>query len=302
MMIRGAVITALLFPLLAHAQAFDSFLKPSDSLNKPRRNAVVIGTAVAATGSLIALNQLWYSDYERTSFQTVNDNLQWLQMDKAGHVFASYHLARVGTELLGWSGVSKNQSLWYGSLTGLAYMSAIEVMDGHSAEWGASWGDMVANIGGTALFVSQELLWKEQRIIPKFSFHTTPYAGARPEVLGESVSEQVFKDYNGQTYWLSANVSSFWKSSPAPKWLNIALGYGAEGMITGDDDLVNMIFLPEQERFRQYYLSLDIDLSRIETNSHVLKTIFSVLNTIKIPAPAIEFTSRGVVKGHLIYF
>lgn len=296
------VITFLLFPLLLQAQALDSFLTPSDTLNKPRRDAIVIGTAAATTGSLFALNQLWYSDYERTSFQTVNDNAQWLQMDKAGHVFASYHLGRIGRDLLGWSGVSQKQRLWYGSLTGVAYMTAIEVMDGHSAQWGASWGDVAANIGGTALFVSQELLWKEQRIIPKFSFHTTPYAGARPEVLGASVSEQVFKDYNGQTYWLSVNVNSFFKASPAPTWLNIAVGYGAEGMITGDDDLVNMIFLPERERFRQYYLSLDVDLSRIQTKSHFLKTVFSLLNTVKIPAPAIELTSRGVVKGHLVYF
>lgn len=295
-------VIALLFTASLSAQSFDAFFKPSDSLNKPRRNAVVIGTAAATTGSLVALNQLWYSDYQKTGFHTKNDNAEWLQMDKAGHVFASYQLSRVGYDLFAWSGVQEKHRIWYGSTIGLAYMTAIEIMDGHSAEWGASWGDMAANVGGTALFVSQQLLWKEQRIIPKFSFHTTPYPSARPDALGESVTEQVFKDYNGQTYWLSANVRSFWKSAPVPEWFNIAVGYGAEGMITGDDDLVNMIFLPENERFRQYYLSVDIDLTRIKTNSHFLKSVFSVINTLKVPAPAIEITGRGVVKGHLIYF
>jgi hypothetical protein len=66
---------------------------------------------------------------------------------------------------------------------------------------------------GTALFVSQELLWKEQRITPKFSFHTTQYAQYRPNVLGSSLAEQMLKDYNGQTYWLSVNLHSFYKGS-----------------------------------------------------------------------------------------
>ena len=42
-------------------------------------------------------------------------------------------------------------------------------MDGYSAEWGASSGDIIANALGTGLYISQELLWKEQRITPKFS-------------------------------------------------------------------------------------------------------------------------------------
>jgi hypothetical protein len=53
-------------------------------------------------------------------------------------------------------------------------LTAVEVLDGFSSEWGASSGDIIAN--ASALLVSQELLWKEQRITPKFSFHTTQYA------------------------------------------------------------------------------------------------------------------------------
>jgi hypothetical protein len=87
---------------------------------------------------------------------------------------------------------------------------------------GASSGDIIANASGTALFVSQ-LLWKEQRITPKFSFHTT-HAQYRPNVLGSSLAEQMLKDYNGQTYWLSVNLHSFYKGSKIPKWLNLAIG------------------------------------------------------------------------------
>jgi hypothetical protein len=296
------LMVGLMFQAAFAQDKIDNFLKPADSLNKARRNAVIISESALATGALVGLSQVWYDDYEKSDFHFVNDNIQWLQMDKAGHVYSAYHLGRFGYDALAWSGVREKDRLIYGSTIGFAFLSAVEVLDGYSAEWGASWGDIAANAGGTALFVSQQLLWKEQRIIPKFSFHTTPYASARPEVLGETVSEQILKDYNGQTYWLSVNLHSFAKTSKIPKWLNVAIGYGAEGMITGDDQLVNTVFLPEKERFRQFYLSLDVDLSRIETKSHTLKTIFSIFNTIKIPAPALEINTKGITKLHLVYF
>jgi hypothetical protein len=280
----------------------DTFLTPSDSLNKKRQNTVVISEAVLASGILVGLNQLWYADYPKSNFHFINDNSEWLQMDKLGHSFSSYHLGRLSAEMLQWSGASKKSQLIYGAGLGFAFLTAVEVMDGYSSEWGASSGDIIANASGTALYVSQELIWKEQRITPKFSFHTTQYAAQRPEVLGSSFTEQILKDYNGQTYWLSVNLYSFAKGSKMPKWLNLALGYGAEGMITGNREN-NMLFLTQNpQRFRQFYLSFDVDLTKINTKSHFLKTLFSVLNTIKIPAPTIEMAHFNDVKLHLIYF
>jgi len=280
----------------------DNFLKPSDSLNKKRQQTVVISEAVVASGILVGLNQLWYADYPKSDFHFINDNSEWLQMDKAGHVFSSYHLGRAGAELLQWSGAGKKNQLVYGAGLGFAFLTAVEVFDGFSSQWGASVGDVVANASGTALYVSQELIWKEQRITPKFSFHTTQYANYRPEVLGSSFTEQILKDYNGQTYWLSVNLYSFAKDSKIPKWLNLALGYGAEGMITGDRQNETLFSTPNTQRFRQFYLSLDVDLTKIKTKSHFLKTIFSVLNTVKIPSPTIEMVHFNDVKLHLIYF
>ena len=283
-------------------RTINNFLKPSDTLNKSRFNTFVISEVAVASATLIGLNKVWYADYPKSSFHFVNDNAEWLQMDKVGHVFSTYHLSAFGAKVLKWSGASRKEQLVYGTAIGLGFMSVVEIFDGHSQEWGASLGDVLANVSGSALFVSQELLWKEQRIIPKFSFHATPYASARPNILGDSYSEQILKDYNGQTYWLSANLFLFTKASKVPKWVNLALGYGAEGMITGNDDFVNTVFLPEDKRFRQIYLSLDVDLTKIKSKSHFIKTLFSVINTIKIPAPTVEFRESGTVKFHLLYF
>jgi len=281
---------------------FNDFLKPSDTLNKPRRNAVIIAEASLAGLTLIGLDQLWYSDFERSKFRTINDNSEWLQMDKLGHAMTSYYAGKVGADVLNWSGVSEKNQLIYGATLGFSFLTAVEVFDGFSKEWGFSWGDMIANASGTGLFVGQELLWKEQRITMKYSFHQTKYAGLRPEKLGEGFFQEALKDYNGQTYWLSANVHAFFKNSKIPKWLNIAVGYGGEGMLTGNNDQMDRILFPDQDRIRQYYLSLDVDLSRIKTKSKLLKTVFSIFNFIKIPAPTLEINNNGKLKIYPVYF
>ena len=43
----------------------------------------------------------------------------------------------------------------------------------------------------------------------------------------------MLKDYNAQTYWFSANLKSFFPEIKFTAWLNVAVGYGAEGMFGG---------------------------------------------------------------------
>ena len=280
-------------------QSQNSFWEKSDTLNIKRRNAIVISESVLATGTLFALNELWYKDYPRSSFQFKNDNNDWKQMDKAGHLMTAYYFGKIGMNTLNWAGVSKKNQLIYGATLGFSFLTAVEVLDGFSEQWGASIGDIAANAAGTTLLIGQELLWNEQRIKLKYSFHQTKYADIRPETLGGSFLEQTIKDYNGQTYWLSANVWSFNKTGNFPKWLNIAFGYGADGMLFGTNSKENRLL---QNPYRQFYLSFDADLTKIETKSKFLKTVFSVVNFIKIPAPALEFNTKNGFKLHYLYF
>ena len=301
MLLRFLVLFLLFSGNVLGQSSFEFFLRPSDSLVKSRRTNVYVGESVVLGATLIGLNQLWYKDYPKSSFHFINDNNQWLQMDKLGHLYSTYHLGRIGAEMLQWSGASKKEQLIYGSTLGLGFLTVVEVFDGFSQEWGASSGDIIANVAGTTLYVSQELLWKEQRVTPKFSFHSTKFAAQRPETLGASLNEEILKDYNGQTYWLSFNIHSFTKDSFTPKWLNLAIGYGGEGMLYGNDAeaLGNGLV---QNSYRQFYLSFDIDLTKITTKSHFLKILFSIFNAIKIPAPTLQYNDFNGVKAHFIYF
>lgn len=290
----------LLFFLLLSLTLFSqnsSFYEKSDTLNIKRRNAIIISEGIVLSGALISLNELWYKKYPQRNFHLKNDYNQWKQMDKVGHFMTSYYGGKLGMDALNWAGVSKKNQLIYGAGIGFVFLSAVEILDGFSEEWGASTSDVIANAAGTGFLIGQELLWKEQRISVKYSFHQTNFAKQRPAILGENYFQQTLKDYNGQTYWLSANIWSFNKKSTIPKWLNIALGYGAEGMLYGNTTK-SILNTP----YRQFYLSLDIDLTKIKTNSEFLKSVFSVVNFIKIPAPTIEINTKGKVRFHYLYF
>ncbi len=274
----------------------------SDSLSVLRTRKIVLGASSLALtgGSLIYLNQAWYQQYSSSGFHFFNDNDEWFQMDKYGHMLTTYQTGRLMMGAMKWAGYSRRSRLIAGGMSGLAYMTAIEVMDGYSTGWGFSWGDMGANALGSGLAIGQEALWKQQRIQLKFSFSQSAYAQYRPELLGKSVSTQVLKDYNGQTYWLSVNPSSFFKTENSfPKWINLALGYGADGMIGARYN--NIVVMDEQgntrsfDRYRQYYVSLDIDFTRIPVKSAFLKAVFSGINIIKVPFPNLEL-SQGKLK------
>lgn len=211
-----------------------------------------------------------------------------------------------------WSGLPRKKQIWIGGLSGFAYQSVIEVLDGYSSEWGFSWGDMSANAIGSALLIGQELAWNEQRIQLKFSAHPQHYNDPvlqqkADELFGTTFWERTLKDYNGQTYWLSVNLWSFRKESRFPKWLNIAVGYGSQGMIGGRDNTwtdehgIDHDY-SQLQRVRQFYLSPDVDFTKIHTRKKGVKVLFQVLNMLKFPAPTFEINSKGNVKLHAVYF
>ncbi len=276
---------------ISFGQSPDPVLSP---VNKKRFKAVVIGTGLAYTTSMIGLSQVWYSQYPHQSFQFFNDAREWNQVDKAGHFYSAFHLSSIGSHMLQWSRLSVRKSDKFGALTGLVIMSSIEVFDGFSAGYGASPTDLLANVCGSGFYLGQRLGWNEIRIYPKFSFHRTSLAPLSPGTLGSGLSE-VLKDYNGQTYWLSVDMDKFIRF---PKWLNISAGYGADNMIHAHDSQNRAAgYVP----YRQYYLGLDFDLTAFKSKSKVVNTLIYFVNLIRLPAPALEF-SQGKVKGHFLYF
>ena len=277
----------------------------SDTLIKKRRNTILISESIGTISSLILLNEIWYKNHSTGKFHFFNDGKEWMQVDKVGHAMASYYVGIAGIEALKWSGAKKNKASFWGGSLGLIYLTGVEILDGYSDKWGFSGYDMLANTSGTALAISQDLIWNEQRIKLKFSTHQTKYAAYRPNMLGSTFSERILKDYNGQTYWLSLNIKDFLKEeSHFPSWLNVAIGYGAEEMVTGNinaDWCMTNHICADFTRYRQFYLSFDADLSKIEYKRKFFKLLFGSFGFLKFPAPTLEFSQNGI-KGHLFYY
>lgn len=307
--------TLILFLLLTNAKilkAQDASLNTSpvflhnqstyktDSLNKKRLKTLIIGGSSFYVASMTGLYFLWYANGEQQPFQFFDDNAQWKQVDKVGHFYSNYHYNLGALQAFRWTGMEEKKARLWSTVTSIGIMTSIEVFDGFSAEFGASWGDFVANTGGALFLLGQYALWDEVRLHPKFSFHQTSFAGQRPDVLGSGLNEEILKDYNGQTYWLSVDMDKFLPQKKFPKWLNIAFGYGAENMLYARDNENRE--LAQITPFRQYYLGLDWDLTAIKTKSKFLKTVLYFANMIRLPAPALEYNSKGEWKWHALYF
>jgi len=59
---------------------------------------------------------------------------------------------------------------------------------------------------------------------------------------------------------------------------------------------------PELERYRQYFFSLDIDLTKIPAKRKWVRTTLKVLNTVKIPFPALEINRVNGLIFRPLYF
>ncbi|MFT7151275.1 MAG: hypothetical protein ACI82Q_003154 [Nonlabens sp.] len=277
-------------------QAISSF--GQDTIPKPDRlKKISLYGGIGYGTSMFILSQAWYKEQGFDRFKFFNDNAEWKQIDKLGHVFTTYNFSRVNYELLRQTHLSDHKAIAWSSALSTLLLLPVEILDGFSPGFGFSYGDMIANAAGSGLFFMQQKAWNEQRIKIKWSFHETSLASQRPNLLGSGLLEELLKDYNGQTYWASFDIHAFAKESRFPKWLNLAIGYGAQNMVFArDDQNINAGF----NNFRQYYFGIDFDLSYIETDKKWLKVLLFMADMIRLPAPVLELSKNGV-KAHLLY-
>ncbi|NJB86544.1 hypothetical protein GGR26_002312 [Lewinella marina] len=298
--------------------AGDGWLRPADTFHADRfYTAAAIGASTYA-GFGVGLYSIWYKGYELERFHTFNDWPEWEQMDKAGHAFTAYAFNRMAFAGLRWTGLKRPAARYTALGVANLLQATIETMDGFSANWGFSLGDMGANLAGSLVFTAQDALWQEQRMLLKVSNDFRP----PPDVplygrngvegnlgyvsrmrFGENPFERYLKDYNAQTIWLSVNPAAFAPRSFLPPWLNLAVGYGVEDVYgayynTWRQDGAGFSYRNDDRR-RQWFLSPDLYLSRIPTNKRWVRMVLGILDFVKVPSPALEY-SRGRFYGHWI--
>lgn len=302
-------------------------LEPAPTLHKSRF-WVTAGAGTAIYGSMsAALWSAWYKDYPLTRFHLFNDWGEWKDMDKAGHLFSTHLICSYTFQGAHWTGMNRRSAMWTAAGVGMGIMATVEVMDGFSEEWGFSLGDLGFNTLGMGLFVSQELFWQEQRISMKVSGVRPHYSkeplfstdGQQVTTLDERAAglygtnffHVILKDYNALTVWSSVNLYSFTKGkgTKLPPWLNVAIGYGAgnvyggfENKWTADGGTVFSLNPEMYPRYRQFYLSPDVDWRKIPVKQKWLKFTLGLFNWLKFPAPALEVNTLGKMKFHYLHW
>ncbi|AHM59665.1 hypothetical protein D770_07010 [Flammeovirgaceae bacterium 311] len=288
---------------LCHGQSPADTVK-SPPLNKRKLYSAAATGAAFYVGGISYLQFVWYKDHERVPFHYYNDAAGYLQVDKFGHAWGAYIESYIGYHWLRAAGLPRNKALVWGGSLGFILQAPIEVFDGIYEGWGFSWSDMAANAAGSAIVVGNELLFRQQLLKYKFSFSPSPYRKQAHGYLGDTPLESLFLDYNAHTYWLSMPVQQLLSQQKLPPWLNVAVGYSANGMY---GEFKNRLYyrglpIPPAERYRQFLLSADVDWTRIPTNSRFLKTLFKGMVFIKLPFPALEVNSKGGIRLHGMYY
>lgn len=259
------------------------------------RLSSMIGVMVAANITAYTYQRkVWYT--EKTSpFHTMNFMYDWnkyQQMDKFGHFMDAYFTSDLSGKIYRWSGISGESSVWFGALTGWLWMLEIEVSDAFMAEWGFSWGDLVANTAGSAFYVLQQFNYDALGgINPKFSWHKSE---AWKEMRYNKDPKALIEDYEGMTFWITVNPHHYfpdsWKKS-YPGWLApLGMAFGVSAKDIG---------IYPWGGYKEYFVGLDVDLRKLPIwgDSGLMKFIVSEVNFLRMPMPTIRFSSQGTWFG-----
>lgn len=243
---------------------------------------VTVGLAVALH---INQNVAWWEGRYRP-FYIRDDWNNALMADKFGHFMGGYFVSYFAREGLIFSGVSWGRSILLASAFGLLSQTYIEIKDGFAINTGFSPSDFAADFLGVSFFYAQHYVRFLQNFSPKWQY--TP-----PGMIGVPLKARTntfLDNYNATTAWWSIHMhnllpgkNNFW-----PKWLNIAVGYGINGYYTSNIS-------------RRFVIGLDYNIVELLPDGvpfwNWLKQSF---NLIKLPAPAVEFSSYGT-KFFLLY-
>lgn len=261
---------------------------------KPLRLGVIIAGFVI--GDAIGFSKIADMQYntETSSFhfhEFRRDIQEYKQMDKIGHFVEAYFISYLSSKIYRWSGFSAKKSILFGSLTGLLWMTQIEVTDGFFKAWGFSYIDYTMNILGAGYSALQQL-YPEQLKAYRFKVSYWPSEAYKNKEYS-TVSQSMLDDYEGFTWWFAVNLHDAmpkrWQNS-YPKWLapwGLSVGYGVQ-------NIAKDIFSGQREIF----IGLDFDITKIPTgDSGVLKFTKDMLNFVHLPLPAVRITPSVIFYG-----
>jgi hypothetical protein len=252
----------------------------STRINYGRITLVAMGPAIAVVGGYAYIKASYWSDQTTGfHFHQGNDFRYALNLDKVGHFYAGAFFSDLSASGLRWSGLSENDSYLYGAVLSSLIQLGFEIKDGYAPTWGFSPWDVAAGAVGSfyAMGRRHSNLLEATRV-------KMGYARRSESYWEQKEHPQIVDDYINQTYWLSFDVNRLLPADLDPYWpdfLHLAVGIGIDERTDGTGG-----------GNRELYLGLDYSLRSLfpEPRSRLARAILSLLDYIKMPAPAVQLT------------
>ena len=217
-------------PQLTEANESSQIEDPKASLSpaqiRLRGNIVTFGTLgiYAAYGFSTWWNDA-NSDFNQQDEDWFNENSYSGGADKLGHMFSTYISTRLLTRGYQWAGLNHQHALRRARNLAFFTLTAVEIMDGFTKEYGFSWEDFIMNtlgIGMAQILESDpdmDALW-DFRVLYRYS-----------DDADRKNSIDPFSDYSGQIYLFVLRPAVLANAAANSNWhlLEIAAGYGTKG-------------------------------------------------------------------------
>ena len=245
------------------------------------------GMTIGWLGMHIYYTHTWWKDKVHY-FKFAEDPWYARGVDKVSHIYTAAVITEGSGYLYEWTGIRPMNALVYGAITATAYETYIEMYDGISPIWGFDWGDVAANTVGALYPIAQRLAPFLDNFNLKWSFKPAwiiKKTKSTPDLLD---------DYTSMTFWLSINPKGLLPKSLAkyyPSFISIALGVSLKNASHE---------LSTTYEYRELYLALDYDITKLPGDSDFLKKLKKVLNYYHFPSPAVRISPSGIWYG--IYF
>jgi len=255
-------------------------------INGNQLQTVRAGVATAFVGGNAYLyhyfKKAWWSGERAEGFVWNADwDMEFRDQDKFGHMLGGYHLTRIGYAGLRAACVSKRKALIAGGIYAALFQLQIEIFDARFKKYGFSYPDLIANTTGQAIAIAQELNPTLKAIKPTFSYRQT--RALKNRVVASELRPSI--DYEGQTYWFSADVNRMLPDGAKPYWpsfIRLSAGHSITEWI--NEQGVN------RRAKRKILLSLDLDPEKLPGNAPIWRAIKHTLSYYRFPAPALQIT------------
>lgn len=240
-----------------------------------RKTAITIGVSVhSALAIVLEYRWWWRGNYHPFRFEVegfLNDYS--LGVDKVGHFFTSYFYFNALYRTMRWGGYDESAATWASVVVPVLYATSLEIGDGFSIyQFGPD--DLVANFLG----IGYGVLQLKYPILRDFNFKWSYYPAGK---YAASLDHPLSNDYDGHIYWLSFRMHNLLPESMSrywPKFLNLAIGYGAK----------NSSLESTGPMKRKYAIALDYNLTELPLTGETWETVKNIFDLLHFPAPGVR--------------